>query len=208
MWKAIFSIQSSYNSSHYLKFKSWIGHRSVSLSLKTRCDLIWDGLFPSFSTYIRLDFYLILIRVQPTVHLRVPIFKMHITSIICALLILGSVFVNGQSPDCRKLRESCDPCIRRLNNPINNVEYMNNGCREKVRGRYIWRNQTRCDLQVIACGGKLKIINNHSQFYLVVSIWILSQLSNWSITNIFKIIFFNINSYLPHFQLTRGKWIV
>lgn len=33
---------------------------------------------------------------------------------------------------------------------------MNEGCREKVRGRYIWKNQTRCDLQVIACGGKLK----------------------------------------------------
>jgi len=133
------------------------------------CDFIWDKLLPCFSTYIRLDFDLSSIRRQPTVYLRVPIFKMQITS-ICVLLILGSVFINGQAPDCRKLRETCDPCIRRLNNPINNVEYINNGCREKVRGRYIWRNQTRCDLQVIACGGKLKIINNHSQFYLVVSI--------------------------------------
>nr|XP_036671453.1 uncharacterized protein LOC108007515 [Drosophila suzukii] len=77
---------------------------------------------------------------------------MQITIIFCALLILGSGFVNGQAPDCRKLRETCDSCIRRLNNPINDVEYMNNGCRENVRGRYIWRNQTRCDLQVIACG--------------------------------------------------------
>jgi len=36
---------------------------------------------------------------------------------------------------------------------------MNEGCREKVRGRYIWKNQTRCDLQVIACSGKLKKTN-------------------------------------------------
>ncbi|XP_016958925.1 uncharacterized protein LOC108030543 [Drosophila biarmipes] len=77
---------------------------------------------------------------------------MQMARVICFLLILGCVVVNAQAPDCRKLRETCNPCIRGLNNTINNVEYMNNGCREKVRGRYIWRNQTRCDLQVIACG--------------------------------------------------------
>ncbi|EDV52145.1 uncharacterized protein LOC6544465 [Drosophila erecta] len=77
---------------------------------------------------------------------------MQSTCIICVILILGSVLISGQTPDCRKLKDTCNPCIRRLNNPINNVEFMNDGCREKVRGRYIWKNQTRCDLQVIACG--------------------------------------------------------
>ncbi|XP_017086250.1 uncharacterized protein LOC108118200 [Drosophila eugracilis] len=81
---------------------------------------------------------------------------MHFTSIIAGILILGCVVINGQAPDCRQLRETCNNCIRMLNNPINNVEYMNEGCREKVRGRYVWKNQTRCDLQVIACGAHKK----------------------------------------------------
>ncbi|XP_043063608.1 uncharacterized protein LOC108096158 [Drosophila ficusphila] len=68
------------------------------------------------------------------------------------LLILCFLFRSGLSQDCQKLKETCNPCIRRLNNPANNVGFINEGCRRKVRGRYIWKNQTRCDLQVIACG--------------------------------------------------------
>ncbi|KAH8246276.1 hypothetical protein KR038_009443 [Drosophila bunnanda] len=77
---------------------------------------------------------------------------MQLATFACFLLILGCVVINGQSPDCRRLRETCTRCVRSLNNPINNLDFMNDGCREKVRSTYIWKNQTRCDLQVIACG--------------------------------------------------------
>ncbi|KAH8300460.1 hypothetical protein KR018_006898 [Drosophila ironensis] len=77
---------------------------------------------------------------------------MQLASVLSVILILCCILINGQQPDCRKLRETCEKCVRSLNNPINNVDFMNDGCREKLRRTYEWKNQTRCDLQVIACG--------------------------------------------------------
>ncbi|KAH8380043.1 hypothetical protein KR009_008655 [Drosophila setifemur] len=77
---------------------------------------------------------------------------MKLASILCVVLILGCVIINGQSPDCRKLKETCEKCVRRLNKPINNMDFLNDKCREKLRSTYIWKNQTRCDIQVMACG--------------------------------------------------------
>ncbi|KAH8386124.1 hypothetical protein KR200_005863 [Drosophila serrata] len=71
-------------------------------------------------------------------------------TIACFLLFLGCVVINGQSQDCQRLRDTCNRCVRSLS-PMKNIDFMNDGCREKVRRTYIWRNQTRCDLQVIAC---------------------------------------------------------
>ncbi|XP_001353131.2 uncharacterized protein [Drosophila pseudoobscura] len=76
---------------------------------------------------------------------------MQLLSVLSVLTILWCVAIHAQQPDCRVLRERCESCVRRLNNPSNNVEFMNNGCRERLRRTYHWRNQTRCDLQVIAC---------------------------------------------------------
>ncbi|EDW76894.1 uncharacterized protein Dwil_GK20707 [Drosophila willistoni] len=79
---------------------------------------------------------------------------MHLLNIfaILILMICCGNLVNAQQPDCRQLRLRCDACTRRLNDPANNVQFMNDGCRQKVGNRYRWINQTRCDLQVIACG--------------------------------------------------------
>ncbi|KAH8339128.1 hypothetical protein KR074_004906 [Drosophila pseudoananassae] len=100
---------------------------------------------------------------------------MQLASILSVVLILCCVITSGQQPDCRKLRETCEKCVRRLNNPINNVDFMNDGCREKLRRTYEWKNQTRCDLQVIACGGEFDEVD-YLQIQILIQIFYINDL--------------------------------
>eukprot|EP00099_Drosophila_melanogaster_P021550 NP_648796.1 Eig71Ej [Drosophila melanogaster] len=66
-------------------------------------------------------------------------------------LILCCLSIKAQSLNCTRLRENCRPCTRRLVDPINDLEFINSDCREKLRGRWIWRDVRRCDMQIVAC---------------------------------------------------------
>ncbi|XP_017034076.1 uncharacterized protein Eig71Ej [Drosophila kikkawai] len=72
------------------------------------------------------------------------------------ILFLGCYSVEAQRQDCRRIKEQCSSCLRRLVNPKNELEYINRDCREKLRDRWVWRDVRRCDMQIIAC-------ENHDQ---------------------------------------------
>ncbi|XP_039488054.2 uncharacterized protein LOC120449567 [Drosophila santomea] len=78
---------------------------------------------------------------------------------LCFLLILGCVVVHGQSPDCKEIKDICSKCIRTLNDPYNKVEFINKGCRNRVRGSYVWTDQNLCELQAIACSVPNRAMN-------------------------------------------------
>ncbi|KAH8339123.1 uncharacterized protein Eig71Ej [Drosophila bipectinata] len=67
------------------------------------------------------------------------------------IFVLCCFSIKAQRPDCRRLRENCRPCTNRLVDPVNNVDFINRDCREKVGDRWIWRDVRRCDMQIVAC---------------------------------------------------------
>ncbi|KAH8351507.1 hypothetical protein KR059_005040 [Drosophila kikkawai] len=80
------------------------------------------------------------------------------------ILFLGCYSVEAQRQDCRRIKEQCSSCLRRLVNPKNDLEYINRDCREKLRDRWVWRDVRRCDMQIIACESKFWVINNYEKF--------------------------------------------
>ncbi|EDW76892.1 uncharacterized protein Dwil_GK20696 [Drosophila willistoni] len=77
---------------------------------------------------------------------------MHWPSIICMLiLIIYSITIRAQRNDCSRLRQRCEPCARRLTDPVNNLESINRNCRAWISDTWIWRDVNRCDMQIIAC---------------------------------------------------------
>nr|XP_036671452.1 uncharacterized protein LOC108007517 [Drosophila suzukii] len=71
--------------------------------------------------------------------------------IFSLIIILCCLSIKAQRLNCSRIRENCRPCTRRLVDPINNLEFINRDCREKVRERYIWRDVRRCEMQIFAC---------------------------------------------------------
>ncbi|KAH8296566.1 hypothetical protein KR054_008012 [Drosophila jambulina] len=72
------------------------------------------------------------------------------------ILFLGFYSVEAQRQDCRRIKEQCRLCTRRLVDPKNDLEYINRDCRERLRDRWVWRDVRRCDMQILAC-------ENHDQ---------------------------------------------
>uniref|UniRef100_A0A6P4DYP4 Uncharacterized protein LOC108038411 n=1 Tax=Drosophila rhopaloa TaxID=1041015 RepID=A0A6P4DYP4_DRORH len=67
------------------------------------------------------------------------------------ILILYFFSIKAQRLNCNRIRENCQPCMRRLVDPMNDLEFINRDCREKVSERWIWRDVRRCDMQIVAC---------------------------------------------------------
>ncbi|KRF98540.1 uncharacterized protein Dwil_GK27079 [Drosophila willistoni] len=77
---------------------------------------------------------------------------MQLFSILSVLLVISCCLsVNAQQPDCRRLRERCDACVRRLNDVINLLPDYNRECRQRTIRTWIWTGVTRCQLQEISC---------------------------------------------------------
>ncbi|KAH8380568.1 hypothetical protein KR009_011491 [Drosophila setifemur] len=67
------------------------------------------------------------------------------------ILVLYCLSIKAQRPDCRRIRENCRSCTNRLVDPINNLDFINRDCREKIGDRWFWRDVRRCDMQIVAC---------------------------------------------------------
>ncbi|XP_039487554.1 uncharacterized protein LOC120449244 [Drosophila santomea] len=79
------------------------------------------------------------------------VIKMRHLCVFFLTIFLCCLSVKAQSLNCTRIREHCRPCTRRLVDPVNNLEFINSDCREKLRGRWIWRDVRRCDMQIVAC---------------------------------------------------------
>jgi len=84
--------------------------------------------------------------------------KMKSVCIFSLIIILCCLSIKAQRLNCSRIRENCRPCTRRLVDPINNLEFINRDCREKVRERWIWRDVRRCEMQIFACESKIPLI--------------------------------------------------
>ncbi|XP_017112430.1 uncharacterized protein LOC108136014 [Drosophila elegans] len=71
--------------------------------------------------------------------------------VVSIIFILCCLSIKGQRLNCSRIRENCEPCIRRLVDPINNLDFINRDCRESVGERWVWRDVRRCDMQIVAC---------------------------------------------------------
>ncbi|XP_017086223.1 uncharacterized protein LOC108118175 [Drosophila eugracilis] len=76
---------------------------------------------------------------------------MQLAVTIWILLSISYVVVGKLSPDCQVIKDHCSGCLLKLNDSYNNLEVVNNGCRQKLQDSYVWEDQNLCDMLVIAC---------------------------------------------------------
>ncbi|EDW70768.1 uncharacterized protein [Drosophila virilis] len=73
---------------------------------------------------------------------------MHIQSVLVLLLVVCCVGIgSAQRPNCTSIYRSCVACSRNVGNTID----LNSLCRSKTKDRWIWRDQSQCDVLRISC---------------------------------------------------------
>ncbi|XP_030372013.1 glycoprotein-N-acetylgalactosamine 3-beta-galactosyltransferase 1-like [Scaptodrosophila lebanonensis] len=86
--------------------------------------------------------------------------------ILGVFLFICCLTINGQRMTCQRWKDRCEVCIRRLNDPSNNMTLFNDKCREKLLLRWEWQNLNRCDLQYVACRANHESLNCREIAYL------------------------------------------